>query len=89
MSQSEKGSPQLFKSLETLFIKHRKALHILGAAQNITIAYINSGHATDMLVAAMNDPNIKVPALDKDIPRMQLEDHTHSKASNTDIKVSH
>jgi hypothetical protein len=57
---------------------------MLGLSKSIAAAYINNGLADDMLLAAMSDPTIKVPALDKEIPRMQLEG-----SSSTELKVNH
>jgi hypothetical protein len=84
LSTAKKGSVQLFRLLEATFIKQRKAISLLKSSDRIANAYLINGFASEILLAAMSDPSIKVPALDKEIPRMHLGDET-----STEIKVSH
>jgi hypothetical protein len=51
-------------------------------SEKIASAYISNGLASEILLAAMNDPSIKVPGFDKDIPKM-IDQHS------TELKVSH
>ena len=67
---SGNGSKTLLKLLEANFIKHRKALHmdkklLMFVSQTYTIS---GGSPT--LFAALEDPNIEVPGIDANIPRM-------------------
>jgi hypothetical protein len=68
LAEAKKGSTNLWKSLETAFIRHRKAINALGYSQHIARSYISIGHASQLLIAAMEDPNIEV--VEKNIPRM-------------------
>jgi hypothetical protein len=86
MSNAGKGSVQLYRLLEATFIKHRKSINLLGYSDKIANAYIQIGLASEILIAAMNDPSIKVPALDKEIPRMKLDDNHDS---TEQLKISH
>ena len=68
LSAAKKGSANLWKALETSFIRHRKAVNALGYSEEICKSYISSGYATPLLIAAMEDPTIEV--VEKNIPRM-------------------
>lgn len=70
--KAEKGSSALHKAIEVTLIKHRRAIH--GKKQLLKIvkeAYKERG--SEIMKAALNDPNIEVPGVDSEIPTMDLK----------------
>jgi hypothetical protein len=68
MAAAGKGSANLWKALEGTFIRHRKAINALGYSGHIANAYISNGYASQLLIAAMEDPSIEV--VEKQFPKM-------------------
>ena len=73
--QADRGSNSLIKALEVSIIKHRRAVFaqkkLLKIAKN---AFKDRG--SEILKAALEDPNIEVPGIDVSIPeRNKLHDH--------------
>jgi hypothetical protein len=65
------GNRTLLQHLEVYFIKHRRALHLDKKLLNwVTHAYSICG-ASPTLFAALEDPNIEVPGIDGNIPKME------------------
>ena len=65
-----RGSKNLMKQLEVVFIKHRKALSLDNKlSKMVRNAYSITG-GSPTLFAALDDPNIEVPGVDAKIPRM-------------------
>jgi hypothetical protein len=70
--KAERGSTALHKAIEVTLIKHRRAIH--GKKQLLKIvkeAY--DGRGSEIMKAALNDPNIEVPGVDSEIPSMDLK----------------
>jgi hypothetical protein len=68
LSNAGKGSANLWKALESTFIKHRKSIHGMGYSGAIINSFISSGYGTPLLIAALEDPTIEVT--EKSIPKM-------------------
>lgn len=62
----EKGSAILLKLLELEFVKHRKAISMRkDILKLVKAAYVETGSASEVLIAALNDPNIEVTKIEK------------------------
>ena len=88
LSGAEKGSINLFKALESSFIKNRKTINALGYSNLVATSMINNGTASKMLIAAMQDPNIEIAT--KSLPKMNMQEKkmiNHS--TDIDLKVHH
>lgn len=77
LNKSEKGSSSLLKVLEINIIKHRKALHL---NRSLLIKAVNAYSfknrlGSEILKAALEDPEIEVPGVDIEIPKMIKKEH--------------
>lgn len=71
LNKSERGSEALLKALEIEIIKHRAAIHLdKRLLKKAKETYLEKG--SDIMKAALADPNIEVPGVDIKIPEMNL-----------------
>lgn len=77
LNKSEKGSSSLLKVLEINIIKHRKALHLNRSLLKKAVnAYsFKNRLGSEILKAALEDPEIEVPGVDIEIPKMIKKEH--------------
>jgi hypothetical protein len=95
LTEAGRGSKDLFKSLEVLFIKHRRALSMQPSLKGLVeFAYSGNGLGSEILFAALKDPTISVPGVDSKLPKMdknklnpQLEENIATKY--IEYKINH
>lgn len=97
LSLAGKGSKDLLKNLEVMFIKHRRALCMEPELKNLVEqAYLLNGMGSEILFAALKDPTISVPGIDVNLPKMDrnklnlsLEENVASKFIEAKVNNNH